>query len=88
VQTPDTCPNCGADLPANAKVCRECGSDEETGWSEQTRSDGLGLPDEDFDHDDFVKREFGEGKPVPRGIHWLWWLVALALVILFLFAMH
>ncbi len=84
----DTCPNCGADLPANAKVCRECGSDEETGWSEQARSDGLGLPDEDFDHDDFVKREFGEATPVPRGIHWIWWLVALALVVFFLFAMH
>ncbi len=31
---PFLCPNCGAMVPANAKACPECGSDEETGWSE------------------------------------------------------
>lgn len=29
-----TCPNCGADVPIKAKACPECGSDQETGWSE------------------------------------------------------
>jgi hypothetical protein len=28
------CPNCGAAVPLKAKACPECGSDEETGWSE------------------------------------------------------
>jgi hypothetical protein len=44
----------------------------------------LELPDQEFDYDDFVEREFGGKKPVPRGIHWFWWLVALGLVIAFL----
>jgi ribosomal protein L40E len=39
------CPNCGADVPAGAAACRECGSDESTGWSEDTLYDGLDLPD-------------------------------------------
>ena len=81
----DTCPHCGADLPANVKACPECGSDEETGWSEQARSDGLGLPDDNFDYGEFVKTEFGKEGVKPRGLHWFWWLVALAIIVSFLF---
>ncbi len=29
-----TCPHCGAAVPSDASACRECGSDDETGWSE------------------------------------------------------
>jgi hypothetical protein len=39
------CPNCGAEVSLKAKVCRECGSDENTGWSEDTMYDGLDLPE-------------------------------------------
>jgi len=74
--TPEICPNCGAEVPRNAKACPECGSDEQTGWSEEAHADGLGLPDQEFDYDDFVKREFGREGPVPRGMHWFWWVVA------------
>jgi hypothetical protein len=77
---PDLCPHCGAELPQNAKACPECGSDENTGWSERAQSDGLGLPDEEFEYEDFVKREFGDQGPVPRGLHWFWWLVGITVV--------
>lgn len=80
---PEICPNCGAEISPNAKVCPECGSCEETGWGEKAHADNLGLPDEDFDYDDFVKREFGDKKPVPRGLGWFWWLVALILLVVF-----
>ncbi len=80
MRTPDTCPNCGADLPRKAKVCPECGSDEKTGWSEQTATDGLDLPDESFDYNDYVKREFGGGAPRQRDLHWVWWVVAVLLI--------
>ena len=79
----DTCPNCGAELPKKARACPECGSDEKTGWSERAASDGLDLPDESFDYDDFVKREFGAKEIRPRGISWWWWLVAVILLIIF-----
>ena len=39
------CPVCGERVPAGAKVCRECGSDETTGWTEDTLYDDLDLPD-------------------------------------------
>jgi hypothetical protein len=80
----EICPNCGAEVPPNAQACPECGSDEQTGWSEAAETGGLDLPDQNFDYNDFVKREFGGETPVPRGIHWLWWLIGLLLVAGFL----
>lgn len=84
--SPENCPNCGADVPKGAKACPECGSDENTGWSDETHADGLDLPDENFNYDEFVEREFGKKKVLPRGISWLWWIVAAALAAMFLFA--
>jgi hypothetical protein len=81
---PEICPNCGAEVPRKARACPECGADEATGWSEEARASGLDLPDENFDYDDFVKREFGEKSPVPRGVAWYWWVVALALAVAFI----
>ncbi|MGH7952742.1 MAG: zinc-ribbon domain-containing protein [Limisphaerales bacterium] len=80
---PEICPNCGAEISPNAKACPECGSDENTGWSETARYDNLNLPGEQFDHEDFVKREFGGEQFIPRGIHWFWWLVAVIILAAF-----
>ncbi len=41
------CPNCGAEVPIKAKSCPDCGSDENTGWSEDTMYDGLDLNEQD-----------------------------------------
>ena len=82
MRPPEICPHCGAEVPRNAKACPECGSDEATGWSEDAQTDGLDLPDENFNYDEFVKEEFGDEKasPVPRGIHWFWWLVGVGIL--------
>ncbi len=87
---PEICPNCGAIVPSGASACAECGADEETGWSERATAQRLGLPDDDFDYDEFAREEFGERKPEikPEGISWFWWVVAIlvlgALLSLFL----
>ena len=77
---PETCPNCGAAVPRDAKACPECGSDEQTGWSETAYASSLGLPDEGFNHDEFVKSEFGPDPIKPQGIAWFWWVVAVLVV--------
>lgn len=85
---PETCPNCGSDVPRGAKSCPECGADERTGWSDEAHASGLDLPNESFDYDEFVQREFGsQKKPMPYGIRWYWWLVAILLLAGFVFAM-
>jgi len=81
---PETCPNCGADVPAGAKSCPECGADEQTGWSDSAYADRIGIPDDNFDYDKFVKEEFGPAPVKPKGIHWLWWMTAVVLIGLFL----
>lgn len=81
---PETCPHCGADVPPHARACPECGSDEATGWSEQARVDSLDLPDQGFDYDDFVQREFEvPGRPRMRNRSWLL-ITAFVLVAAFL----
>jgi predicted nucleic acid-binding Zn ribbon protein len=82
---PETCPNCGADVPRNAKACPGCGADEKTGWSDSAYASHLGIPDDNFDYDEFVKEELSRTQVKPRGIHWLWWLTALLLILSFLF---
>ena len=77
------CPNCGAEVPPKARACPECGSDEQTGWSEEAYTGSLDLPEEHFDYDKYVTREFGGQGPVPHGIHWFWWVVAVGLVVAF-----
>ena len=71
---PDTfvCPHCGADVPVGARVCRECGSDDETGWSDDAEVWGAGIPggygdDDDFDYDEFVEQELPQQAPVSSG---------------------
>ena len=83
VKAPETCPNCGADVPAGARACPECGADERTGWSDEAYASGLGLPDESFDYGEFVKQEFSPAKKrLPYGIRWYWWVVAMVVAAL------
>jgi len=79
---PEICPNCGAEVPPHVRCCPVCGADESTGWSEKADSQRLGLPDEEFDYDEFVKEEFEQPKKElrPAGIPWWAWLAAVLLL--------
>ena len=79
---PGQCPACGEWVPRGAAACDDCGACAKSGWSGDTHEDGLDLPDDEFDYDEFVAREFG-GKPM-RNPHikklWVW--VALILFVI------
>ncbi|MCX6993507.1 MAG: zinc-ribbon domain-containing protein [Kiritimatiellaeota bacterium] len=84
------CPVCGAEVPPSASACPECGADDTTGWNaDRARYDGLDLPDDEFDYDEYLNKEFGDaGKPAKKPWPWLWivgavlGLLALSLVLL------
>ncbi len=80
---PGQCPNCGEWVPRGAMACDDCGSCAKSGWNEDAESyDGVDLPDEDFDYDDFLRREFGsnrEGHSTPNK-ETLWKIVAAILL--------
>lgn len=42
-----SCPVCGEVVKADALACPHCGSDDETGWSQDTAYDGMDLPIDD-----------------------------------------
>ena len=76
-RTPEVCPVCGESVPPRALACRECGADHNSGWRLDAGDvDGLDLPDEDFDYDAFVEREFGAGR-ARSGMHPVWWITAI-----------
>jgi hypothetical protein len=62
------CPCCGAEVPVGATFCRECGASDDSGWGEGDDSQdedsptGYG-PDDDFDYDEYVSREFPDQSP-------------------------
>jgi len=80
------CPHCGARVRVGAAACPECGSDEETGWSENKWDadipTGYG-EEQDFDYDEFVEQEFPQHASGMRK-KWFWRLVALLLVLMLL----
>ena len=49
------CPHCGAELKEGASFCRQCGSDENTGWKE-----GAEFYDEELpDYEEILENELG-----------------------------
>jgi hypothetical protein len=84
-RTPKVCPVCGEDVPPKALSCPECGACHNSGWKEDADVyDGLDSPDDEFDYDDFVKREFGSGAANPASGNAIWWVTALVLLLILL----
>lgn len=78
------CPGCGSAVSPNASGCQDCGAKKVDGrWVAPESSDGLALPDDDFDYDDFVEREFGSGSGRKSGKELFWWIVAIVVLIAF-----
>lgn len=89
------CPGCDKEVAVGSRACPHCNppqkarkrpkpvaSRSKSSWHQESTAEGLDLPDEDFDYDEFVAREFGR-KPHRRiGIKWYWWLTALILLVL------
>ncbi len=87
LQAPKTCPVCGEDVHPNALACRECGADHNSGWREDAETyNGIDLPDDEFDYDEFTRREFGQSAK-SAGMRTLWWIVAIALLVISIIAL-
>jgi predicted amidophosphoribosyltransferase len=82
LEPPEVCPVCGEDVPRGSLACPVCGADHNSGWRIDADShDALDLPDEDFDYDEFVRREFWSALK-PAGIRLIWWITAIILLAL------
>jgi hypothetical protein len=75
------CPHCGEPISRKAAACRHCGSDDRTGWSEDTYLDGIDLP-EAGDYEDGLEAE-GFRKPGPTPNRLVLGAVSLAIIAVF-----
>src|SRR6266480_2903847 len=80
LKTPESCPVCGEDVPRGSLACPECGADHNSGWREDADTyDGVDLPEESFNYDEFLREEFGSA-PKPGRMRALWWITAIFLI--------
>ena len=79
---PGDCPVCGEFVPRRSVACPGCGASRDSGWNEEAAVSGLDLPgDDEFDYDDFVAREFGQGRPKRPDRRRLWTIVGVLLIL-------
>ena len=87
------CPGCDTEVPVGSRGCPRCTaaakqrkrrrtatSASKQGWQQDSESDGLDLPTEDFDYDSFIAREFGIKPHKKIGIKWYWWVTGVVLL--------
>jgi len=83
-KAPEVCPVCGENVPTGALACPECGADHNSGWREDANIvDALDMPEEDFDYDEFIRKEFGSDSK-PAGVSTVWWIVSIVLLLVLL----
>lgn len=79
------CPYCGCEARVG-KPCPGCVKKtrrpkrKKHSWEQDKSQDGLDLPDEDFDYDAFVAREFGKAPHKELGVRWYWWVLAVVVL--------
>ena len=89
------CPTCGSEVKVGS-VCPGCvpkrkkrtkkkvgaGPKKRKPWEQDSIYDGLGIPDDEFDYEKYIAREFGKKAHRKIGIKWYWWVTAVGLVAL------
>ncbi|MEO1842778.1 MAG: hypothetical protein ABGZ37_00710 [Akkermansiaceae bacterium] len=85
------CPTCGSEVKVG-RACPGCvpkknkrkkrvsaGLKKRKAWEQDSIYDGLGIPDDEFDYEEFIDREFSSKPHRQIRIKWYWWATALVL---------
>ncbi len=75
------CAHCGAEVAFGSTVCHECGASDDSGWCDDQAVSTEGYED-DFDYDDFLRREFPSHTSAPRWGSLKTWLTAIIVILL------
>ncbi len=79
------CPYCGSDVRVG-EPCPGCTTKvrkrktARRSWEQKKSQDGLDLPSDDFDYEDFIAREFGKKPHQTLGVKWYWWALGVVVV--------
>jgi predicted nucleic acid-binding Zn ribbon protein len=80
---PEECAQCGETLPRTAHACPNCGADERTGWRETSIYDGLDLPEDAEDENEFSATRTRHARN-NTGLRWYWLVTLITLLIVML----
>lgn len=84
------CPGCDQNVPVGqncprcakpAKSKKTASARERKSWEQDSAYDGTDIPDDDFDYDEFIAKEFGKNPIRKSGLAWYWYLVAVFLIL-------
>lgn len=74
------CPFCDCEVRVGDSCAGCVKKAKKRSWEQDKSQDGLDLPDDDFNYDEFVAREFGEAPHRTLGLKWYWWLAGVAVL--------
>lgn len=85
------CPSCGSEVRVGSQ-CAGCAKKPskkgktspkraKKSWEQDGSLDGLDLPNDEFDYDQFVEREFGKSPHAKLGVKWYWWLLGVIVLV-------
>lgn len=74
------CPGCPKQGAIKTRKRRAKAAPRRRSWEQDSYYDGMDLPDEDFDYDDFVAREFGAPHQRLR-VKWYWWVLGIIMIL-------
>jgi hypothetical protein len=75
------CPFCGSDVRVGIPCLGCAKKTKKRSWEQPPSQDGLDLPDDDFDYDDFIQREFGKLPHRRFHLPWYWWALGVCLIL-------
>lgn len=80
------CPYCDSEVQVG-RPCAKCerkakkSKRRKKSWEQDPSADGLDLPDDDFEYNEFVAKEFGASPHRQTGLKWYWWALAIAIFV-------
>jgi len=80
---PGDCPVCGSFVARGSYACPNCSADDKSGWKDDDTHNGLDLPDQDFNYDEFLENEFGTSSAGNK-LHPFWQITGVILLVLFI----
>ena len=87
-----SCPTCGSEVKVGG-ICPGCvprrkkrkkkvgaGPKKQKSWEQDSIYDGLGIPDDEIEYEEFIAREFSKKPHRQIRIKWYWWATAALLL--------
>ena len=74
------CPGCVPKRKRRKSKRKVAAGKKRKHWEQDAIYDGLGVPDDEFDYERFIQKEFSQKPHRQIGIKWYWWVTGAVLL--------